>query len=598
MGGDIAAALVRTHSSSDGGMLRVSPDSRASLFLTFTLTSVFVEIGVVIYRRWRRWRNTKVAGSTHDEMRAWRRRQFSIKSALAICTCVAVLSAIIVRIPLETWSATPAFVAAAIICGVISLLTAWIVRGKGTLRERSATAIAFPTVLLGFTAIAAAYSEAQLPLAPSVLDAFFSISKNQIALFFSIALGLFAALLLTLLLVSAVYPDSLQPAPGRKRRISMILVLIFWSVLIVAPPALMLIALLQPLPQVDNTLPSPNGYDELVRIGKQFQGSAIMKELAADVVDEAKLDAAVPKYQAQFAAIRKALDIHSRVPIQYDQIADIDTNASGNLRQLAHVLSAKADATLRAGNIDESLACRADTLHLSQSICSGGLLIHYLYASADEGTATDGIYRTIESMNSDQCRAVLRQLANYDQTREDFEGIRERELVWMTKTNGWPNRMGFLLDEMLAQGNVHMVESDVYRKDQAVLRLLLVEVALRAYQLDHGQLPAHLTELVPNYLSSLPDDPFATAPQPFHYRVTSSGFELWSVSLDGKDDNGAPLAKNEYGGTDLESRGDLRLDAYFAPDETASGQAAASADAAGNPNVPPAVESGNDSGEK
>ncbi len=48
----------------------------------------------------------------------------------------------------------------------------------------------------------------------------------------------------------------------------------------------------------------------------------------------------------------------------------------------------------------------------------------------------------------------------------------------MTKTNGWPSRMGFLLDEVLGRGNVHLVESSVYRKDQAVLRLLLVEVAL------------------------------------------------------------------------------------------------------------------------
>ncbi len=80
------------------------------------------------------------------------------------------------------------------------------------------------------------------------------------------------------------------------------------------------------------------------------------------------------------------------------------------------------------------------------------------------------------------------------------------------------------------------------------------------------------TELVPIYLSVLPDDPFAPIPQPFRYRVTSNGFELWSLSLDGEDDGGTQLAKSEYGGTDSESRGDLRLDAYFAPDSPPNDQ--------------------------
>ena len=70
-----------------------------------------------------------------------------------------------------------------------------------------------------------------------------------------------------------------------------------------------LVALVQPLPQFDTTLPTPNGYDELARIGEKFHGSEIMKGLAADTPDEQKLDAAVPKLEADFAALRKALDI-------------------------------------------------------------------------------------------------------------------------------------------------------------------------------------------------------------------------------------------------------------------------------------------------
>ncbi len=305
MGGDVAAALVR------GAAVVLAT---FSTFLLISCAQLIPDIHTNFRARCNRRRylsavaslaRCKVVGSIHDEMRERRRWQFSIKSALAACTCVAVLSAIIARIPLDTWIASPAFVTTATIIAIITLLAAWIVFGKGTLKQRSAAAIAVLTVLFGCMAISATNSDAQLPLAPFVLDAYFSISKYQIALFFSIAIGLFAAMLLSLRLSSAAFPDGLQPAPTRKRRVWLKRVLICWSVLIVAPPAIMLIALLQPLPQVDNTLPTPNGYNELVRIGKQFQGSAIMKELAADVVDEVKLDAAVPKYQVHFAAIRK-----------------------------------------------------------------------------------------------------------------------------------------------------------------------------------------------------------------------------------------------------------------------------------------------------
>jgi len=71
-------------------------------------------------------------------------------------------------------------------------------------------------------------------------------------------------------------------------------------------------------------------------------------------------------------------------------------------------------------------------------------------------------------------------------------------------------------------------------------RLLLMMLALHAYQLEHGRYPASLHELAPTYLQKLPNDPFA-AQGTFLYRVQGKSYVLYSVGPDGKDDGGTPI---------------------------------------------------------
>ena len=49
-----------------------------------------------------------------------------------------------------------------------------------------------------------------------------------------------------------------------------------------------------------------------------------------------------------------------------------------------------------------------------------------------------------------------------------------------------------------------------------VQRAVLIEIALAMYRADHGEYPATLDGLAPDYLDALPLDPYAM--QPFTYR--------------------------------------------------------------------------------
>ncbi len=70
--------------------------------------------------------------------------------------------------------------------------------------------------------------------------------------------------------------------------------------------------------------------------------------------------------------------------------------------------------------------------------------------------------------------------------------------------------------------------------------LLLTLLALRAYKLEHGIYPATLSALAPSYLKAVPNDPFALS-GPLSYSRTASGFLLYSVGPDGKNDGGKPI---------------------------------------------------------
>lgn len=79
-----------------------------------------------------------------------------------------------------------------------------------------------------------------------------------------------------------------------------------------------------------------------------------------------------------------------------------------------------------------------------------------------------------------------------------------------------------------------------YVENQTQNDLLLITLALHAFQLEHGRYPASLLELAPTYLKKLPDDPYA-AQGTFKYLVKGKSYLLYSVGPDGRDDGGTPI---------------------------------------------------------
>ena len=71
--------------------------------------------------------------------------------------------------------------------------------------------------------------------------------------------------------------------------------------------------------------------------------------------------------------------------------------------------------------------------------------------------------------------------------------------------------------------------------------MLIIDLAIRAFQLDRGELPVTLDELTPQYLDRVPRDPFTE--RPLIYRREPNGkFLIYSAGPDQDDDGGLSMS--------------------------------------------------------
>lgn len=70
----------------------------------------------------------------------------------------------------------------------------------------------------------------------------------------------------------------------------------------------------------------------------------------------------------------------------------------------------------------------------------------------------------------------------------------------------------------------------------ARIRISTMATAIERFRLVHGQLPDNLNELVPQFLSAVPVDPFDGAL--LRYHRLAKGYVIYSVGIDGHDDGG------------------------------------------------------------
>lgn len=303
--------------------------------------------------------------------------------------------------------------------------------------------------------------------------------------------------------------------------------------------------LLRPKPFRLPPVPDPNGYDLLVRAGRMIGPPPNEGDILA--ADPAELREWVDEHRDALNLASDGLALPSAVPLsgsEFDSQRSIGD--SGPLRLLALLILADAVASHDQGDLPTAVRRAIDGLHLGRDSGSGGLIMHRMTGAAIERAAGfESIRRIREDLDESQCRLLIDALLELDASVPDPDETIALDLA--VGRASLPTAVNFSrtlipgveakLQALAAPAYssfLTMVESS-----SAERRLLATDLAIRAYRLRHdGDLPTHLTDLVPEFLPSVPLSPFTGEPPYYEPDPDGDGFLL--LFLGSEDDDLEP----------------------------------------------------------
>jgi hypothetical protein len=320
-------------------------------------------------------------------------------------------------------------------------------------------------------------------------------------------------------------------------------------------------ALLPPPRFVVEPLPKPNAYDELVRLGKTLDWSAIPDQ-DVKTASVSSCQTFLQDNAARLEAMRHALVRPCRNPADPNS-PSFFANAPeySSLRDLTAALEAEAKVAIADGDPKGAIQCYLEIIRLGQSTAVGGLADQHLISNVIEGNAHDGITGQVDHLDAAALQTLGRELEALDANREPLSAVLAREQNYRNLGTGWPGRLQYWTEEMLGLPNfTDEVMRQLRARVEARMSLLVAECAVRRYIMDNGSPPESLESLVPKYLSAVPQDPYGDGP--LVYRRAPDGYLLYSVAANGTDDGGQRVSLNRAIDRD-EPQGDMFFDAKW-----------------------------------
>ena len=259
--------------------------------------------------------------------------------------------------------------------------------------------------------------------------------------------------------------------------------------------------------------------------------------------------------------VRTALDKPGCIPLDYS-LANPDIAPPlppiQEMRELARAFLVEAAVAEREDRYADAARSSMDIVRIGRLSGHGGLVVDSLVGVAIEAMGTNKLRDIRENLTADDCRGLVRRLEDLDTTREPASDVYQRDKVCSEHVYGWPSRLYDVFHELAAypdESSLLSPFSEAIDRSDARNRLLMTELAIRAYRLEHGGNPERLEQLVPEYLARVPIDPYSG--EPLVYRRRNGEYVLYGVGPNRKDDGGEFLTWDEV---ILEKKGDLFLD--------------------------------------
>jgi len=332
--------------------------------------------------------------------------------------------------------------------------------------------------------------------------------------------------------------------------------------------------------------------------------------------DDPEFWAMLDKFQEAFDAIRTGLEVGNAAMPPWRSSAE-DISYLARFRELARAMSKEAQYYAALGDYEASFDDYTTLLDFGSESSRGGVLISGLVEFAIMKVAAGSLRETLTwgGAASEDYRYLIEQMQTLDVQMNTAWEVMETEasLVksWVDKeletgtdlrslvlasSPDLEEKLGIVSDEQLASMVGETLQKDYLAladyftlpyyeaqtidpnellsqsvmnqvllpamlaipaqeaRTRAEVRGTMLSAAIEFYRAEHDSYPPSLSDLAPNYISDLPEDPFSG--EPFVYTPTESSYLLYSVGPDMRDDSGRPL---DGSGAFPEREGDILL---------------------------------------
>jgi hypothetical protein len=218
--------------------------------------------------------------------------------------------------------------------------------------------------------------------------------------------------------------------------------------------------------------------------------------------------------------------------------------------------SAEDELARRSGSLPRKLAANLDTLRLAHADVQGAGITQDTNYGHAERPAVLSLWECRTQLSAVECIELAKNLYELDKRRESWE-TRARLQRVIDANKNWESHLQVILADW-SGSNSYLWTKDGLFDFMSRLRVLIVELGVRAFWLQQGRLPNSLQELVPDFLPGIPEDPYGVGA--IKYRITDEGYVIYSVGYDGDDDGGRRLQSSS-----VDWDGDYTDSLFFPP---------------------------------
>ncbi|REJ70134.1 MAG: hypothetical protein DWQ31_02655 [Planctomycetota bacterium] len=312
--------------------------------------------------------------------------------------------------------------------------------------------------------------------------------------------------------------------------------------LLVVPPAYIYFRMALPPAAPATPESAPNGYVMLQKIASKVE--AVVNPA---VEDEDTEDRTLEDYDKRLAAfarehaaivdeVQAALEQPLYVPLDDSSITDV--NRIRPFFELRRCLAAIAEDAADEDRMDDVAETGALLIRVGRAIGDGGLPLEYFVGNGFEDLGRGILSRYRIRFQERQKQHVFSQLQEVCSARETLDEIVARERIYMLRVDNWQLRLLAIADEWT--GGAYLGGPrfrEVWTEQLAYDRLLLTTFAVELFRDRHDEVPPELSDLVPEYLSEVPEDPFGPG-QLVYQRLGSADYLLYSRGRNRVDDGG------------------------------------------------------------